>query len=339
MSRLSRLKSTPSPTSKSTPTPVPTPDPASTHAHPTPRAPHIIQPYSFRPGEFREAIARLGTHPILTAAEERALAARIQGEDREDARAARDTLVTCNFRLVVTIAKFYVHRGLDGDDILGYGMLGLIRAAEDFQVGIKNSNYKFSTYASYWIKCSILRAIQRHGSAITLPAYLEQHMRDWRRTAAEMAIELDGEPQPEDVDARLGLSAKRAKLIAAGFQAHHAIACAVAVHPVQIGFGPRASIDEPEGPDVAVAEEAGRNELLASLIEVVGSDSPVHILSDRERRVLTLRFGLDKSQHDGKEMTLKEIGQEYGLTRERVRQIQNEAIEKLRRWLLPNGDH
>jgi RNA polymerase primary sigma factor len=246
--------------------------------------------------------------PLLSAEEERALAYRIQEGDPQ----ARDHLVRANLRLVVNIARGYVGKGMDLQDLIAEGNLGLLRAAEGFDPAM---NTRFSTYACYWIKQSIRRGLISSGRDVRLPVYANTLLTKWHRTTAELQEELGRPPTPEEVGQRLRLSRRKLKIV------KHALRICNAVPQGDQGA---------EGP--TVAESLADDRAAPPEEEVMHSDELRQVLSlldqmdERSRAVLRLRFGLDGDAP----MTLQEIGTALGLTRERVRQIERDALARLR---------
>jgi RNA polymerase primary sigma factor len=248
--------------------------------------------------------------PLLTAGQERELAYRIEDGDLE----ARDHLVRANLRLVVNIARGYAGRGLALEDLIAEGNLGLVRAVEGFDPAM---NTRFSTYASYWIKQSVKRLIINTGKTVRLPAYMVELLTKWRRASAQLQEELKRPPTEEEVACRMGLSRKKLAVIKKALRIHNALP----------GGGPEeASMDEllqdgrAKPPDAALADADELRQVLALL----GQMGP------REVAVLRMRFGLDNEEPK----TLKEIGERLGLTRERVRQIECEALARLHESML-----
>jgi RNA polymerase primary sigma factor len=244
--------------------------------------------------------------PLLSAGEECELAWRVEEGDAE----ARDHLVRANLRLVVNLARGYAGRGLPMEDLIAEGNLGLMRAAEGFDPRMET---RFSTYAAYWIKQSMKRAIVNTAKTVRVPAYMAELMVKWRRAATKLQEELGRAPTEEEVGQRLGLSAKKLKII------RKALRISGAAAP--------GSLDEhtspvEEAPDTRPSPSAAITgaEELRQVLDLLDQ------LEEREATVLRLRFGL--SGEDPK--TLKEIGERLGLTRERVRQIETESLRKLR---------
>ncbi len=250
------------------------------------------------------------TH-LLDAAGEKKLASRIAEGDAE----AREHLVRANLRLVVNIARGYQGKGVDLHDLISEGNLGLLRATEGFDASLNN---RFSTYASYWIKQSMRRALTNTAKTIRLPAYMEQLLLDWRRATAKLYEELGRSPTEDEIATRLELLPRQLKLVKKAIRIHGAMP--------QEGYGEDGtSFEEMVAdercpmPDVGMAKAD-------DLRQVLGL---VDKLSDREKAVLRLRFGLGGAEPK----TLQQIGEQLDLTRERVRQIEREALNKLQEGL------
>jgi RNA polymerase primary sigma factor len=239
---------------------------------------------------------------LLTAEEERELAYRIAEGDAE----ARDHLVRANLRLVVSLAKPYQGRGLDLQDLVAEGNLGLLRAAEAFDPALGT---RFTTYAGYWVRQSLMRAILRAGPTVRLPDYVVQLLREWRRAEARLHDELGRPPSEAEVASRLGLRLVKKALRVGG-----------ALTPSGRGEGPHPLEDLlVDGRTTSPEEEVGHAEEVQKVLRLVDG------LQAREAEVLRLHFGLG----GGEPRTLQEIGALLGLTRERIRQIEEGVLGRL----------
>ena len=245
---------------------------------------------------------------LLTADEEKDLARRIGVGDT----AARDRMVRANLRLVVNIARGYTGKGLALQDLIEEGNLGLLRAVEGFD---PNMNTRFSTYASYWIKQSIKRALVNTAKTIRIPAYMVELLSKWRRATNKLTDELGRPPTPEEIAVLLGLPKKKLNIIKKAIRVYNS-----APQTEQAGE-----------PGWSIDEMLMDNRSKSPDTEMVESDDLKHVMvlldkmDQREATVLRMRFGLDQAEP----RTLKEIGESLGLTRERVRQIESEALAKL----------
>ena len=253
-------------------------------------------------------LKEIGQVPLLSAEEEQTLARAARAGDAD----ARRRLSEANLRLVVSVAKRYAGRGLPFLDLIQEGNLGLMKAAEKIE---PDRGFKFSTYATWWIRQSITRAIADQGRTIRIPVHLVEHINRVRKTAGELLRKNGREPTAEEIAVRLEMEPDRVREL-----------LQLAQEPVSletpVGEEEDAHLedfiqDEEAGIPV---DEAGRQLLRRELMSVLKSLTP------REERVITLRFGLD----DGRPRTLEELGKEFNVTRERIRQIEAKALRKLR---------
>ena len=253
-------------------------------------------------------LKEIGQVPLLSAEEEQTLARAARAGDAD----ARRRLSEANLRLVVSVSKRYAGRGLPFLDLIQEGNLGLMKAAEKFE---PDRGFKFSTYATWWIRQSITRAIADQGRTIRIPVHLVEHINRVRKTAGELLRKNGREPTAEEIAVRLEMEPDRVREL-----------LQLAQEPVSletpVGEEEDAHLedfiqDEEAGIPV---DEAGRQLLRRELMSVLKSLTP------REERVITLRFGLD----DGRPRTLEELGKEFNVTRERIRQIEAKALRKLR---------
>ena len=256
----------------------------------------------------RMYLKEIGKVPLLSAEEEIELAKRMENGDQE----AKKRLAEANLRLVVSIAKRYVGRGMLFLDLIQEGNLGLIKAVENFDY---RKGYKFSTYATWWIRQAITRAIADQARTIRIPVHMVETINKLIRVQRQLLQELGREPYPEEIAKEMNLPVDRVREIQK-----------ISQEPVSLETPIGEEEDSHLGDfiqddNVPVPAEAAAFTLLKEqLSEVLGT------LTDRERKVLELRFGLD----DGRARTLEEVGKEFNVTRERIRQIEAKALRKLR---------
>ena len=244
---------------------------------------------------------------LLTAADEKELARAIAMGDV----CARDRMVRANLRLVVNIARGYTGKGLSLQDLIEEGNLGLLRAVEGFDPDVGT---RFSTYASYWIKQSIKRALINSAKTIRIPAYMVELLSKWRRASTRLAEELGRTPTPEEVARILGLPKRKLPIVKKAIKIYNATP---QTDQSEVGWslGDMVMDDRAKTPE----DELLEHDVLRHVRQMM------EVMDVREATVLRMRFGLDGHEPH----TLKEIGQELGLTRERVRQIETEALKRL----------
>ena len=256
----------------------------------------------------RMYLKEIGKVPLLSAEEEIELAKRMENGDQE----AKQRLAEANLRLVVSIAKRYVGRGMLFLDLIQEGNLGLIKAVEKFDY---RKGYKFSTYATWWIRQAITRAIADQARTIRIPVHMVETINKLIRVSRQLLQELGREPTPEEISEEMGMPVDRVREI-----------LKISQEPVSLETPIGEEEDSHLGDfiqddNVPVPAEAASFTLLREqLVEVLGT------LTEREQKVLRLRFGLD----DGRARTLEEVGKEFNVTRERIRQIEAKALRKLR---------
>nr|WP_294669392.1 RNA polymerase sigma factor RpoD [uncultured Blautia sp.] len=256
----------------------------------------------------RMYLKEIGKVPLLSAEEEIELAKRMEQGDEN----AKKRLAEANLRLVVSIAKRYVGRGMLFLDLIQEGNLGLIKAVEKFDY---RKGYKFSTYATWWIRQAITRAIADQARTIRIPVHMVETINKLIRVSRQLLQELGREPTPEEIAEEMDMPVDRVREI-----------LKISQEPVSLETPIGEEEDSHLGDfiqddNVPVPADAAAFTLLKEqLVEVLGT------LTDREQKVLRLRFGLD----DGRARTLEEVGKEFNVTRERIRQIEAKALRKLR---------
>ena len=256
----------------------------------------------------RMYLKEIGKVPLLSAEEEIEYAKRMEQGDEE----AKKRLAEANLRLVVSIAKRYVGRGMLFLDLIQEGNLGLIKAVEKFDY---RKGYKFSTYATWWIRQAITRAIADQARTIRIPVHMVETINKLVRVSRQLLQELGREPSPEEIAEAMDIPVERVREIQK-----------ISQEPVSLETPIGEEEDSHLGDfiqddNVPVPAEAAASTLLKEqLVEVLGT------LTEREQKVLRLRFGMD----DGRARTLEEVGREFNVTRERIRQIEAKALRKLR---------
>jgi RNA polymerase primary sigma factor len=259
----------------------------------------------------------INSTPLLSADEERELAERVAAGDPY----ARDHMVKANLRLVVNIARGYLGKGLSLEDLIEEGNLGLMRAVEGFD-GLMET--RFSTYASYWIKQSIRRAVMNNGKPIRLPAYMVSLLSKWKRATSILTDRLGRVPTQEEVGKALRLSKKKVGIVAKAIKVN-------SLMPHNEGHDDEGTV---LGDVLADERSKPPEDLMIEADDLGRIFDRLDALEDREAAVIRMRFGLDPFRP----MTLREVGENLGLTRERVRQLESHALQKLMLGLTESGD-
>ena len=257
-------------------------------------------------------LREIGKIPLLNAEEELALAQKVVAGDKK----AKDQMAEANMRLVVSIAKRYSGRGLDFLDLIQEGNTGLLRAVEKFD---PDKGFKFSTYATWWIRQAITRAIADQARTIRIPVHMVETINKLLRTQRRMTQDLNREPSIEELAKELEMEPEKVEYVMKIKQD---------IHSLDAGVG-RDGDDEDsvlgdfiEDEDAASPEDSAASQLLKEQVQDILS-----VLTEREQKIVKMRFGLE----DGKSHTLEEVGQEFAVTRERIRQIEAKALTKLRK--------
>ena len=257
-------------------------------------------------------LKEIGKYPLLTTEEEIALAKQIAEGTPEEQAAAKKKLSEANLRLVVSIAKRYVGRGMQFLDLIQEGNLGLIKAAEKFDY---TKGYKFSTYATWWVRQAITRAIADQARTIRIPVHMVETINKLIRVNRQLAQELVRDPTPAEIAKEMGISESKVREI-----------IKIAQEPVSletpIGEEEDSHLgDFIEDENAPAPAEVASNAMMREQLQEV-----LHTLTPREEKVIRLRFGLE----DGQAHTLEEVGKEFNVTRERIRQIEAKALRKIR---------
>ena len=257
-------------------------------------------------------LREIGKIPLLNAEEELALAQRVVAGEKK----AKDKMAEANMRLVVSIAKRYSGRGLDFLDLIQEGNTGLLRAVEKFD---PDKGFKFSTYATWWIRQAITRAIADQARTIRIPVHMVETINKLLRTQRRMTQELNREPSIEELAKELEMEPEKVEYVMKIKQD---------ITSLDAGVGRDGDEEDSvlrdfiEDEDSATPEESAASQLLKEQVQEILST-----LSDREQKIIKMRFGLE----NGKSHTLEEVGQEFAVTRERIRQIEAKALAKLRK--------
>lgn len=255
-------------------------------------------------------LREIGKIPLLNPAEELELAQKVRTGDKR----AKDKMAEANMRLVVSIAKRYSGRGLDFLDLIQEGNTGLLRAVEKFD---PDKGFKFSTYATWWIRQAITRAIADQARTIRIPVHMVETINKLLRTQRRMTQELNREPTTEELATEMEMEPEKVEYVMKIKQDITSLDANVRDDDDDSVLGDFIEDEEAQSP-----EESASTQLLKEQVKDMLS-----VLTDREQKILKMRFGLD----DGKSHTLEEVGQEFSVTRERIRQIEAKALSKLRK--------
>lgn len=256
-------------------------------------------------------LREIGRIPLLTAEEELALAQKVVAGDK----AAKDQMAAANMRLVVSIAKRYSGRGLDFLDLIQEGNTGLLRAVEKFD---PDKGFKFSTYATWWIRQAITRAIADQARVIRIPVHMVETINKLLRTQRRMTQELNREPTIEELAKEMEMEPEKIEYVMKIKQDVNSLDAAVRDDEEDSVLGDFIEDEDTKSPDEAATEQ-----LLKEQVQGILESA----LSERELKIVKMRFGLE----DGKNHTLEEVGHEFAVTRERIRQIEAKALAKLRK--------
>lgn len=257
-------------------------------------------------------LQQIGKIPLLATAEELQIAKKIQEEHCE---MSKNILVNANLRLVVSIAKKYIGRGLSFLDLIQEGNMGLMKAAERFDY---TKGYKFSTYATWWVQQAITRAIADKARIIRLPIHMIESLSKIRKTTLDLTTELGRVPTKQEIAYRLGLSVNKLTSLVKAAQSTISIESPANQKEDSTKIADYIVDESSMAPDSRVSQENLFDDIRKMLNQ----------LSPKEKDVLILRYGLD---NNGTKKTLDEIGSQYGVSRERIRQIENRAISKLKK--------
>ncbi len=257
-------------------------------------------------------LREIGKIPLLNAEEELALAQKVVAGDKR----AKDQMAEANMRLVVSIAKRYSGRGLDFLDLIQEGNTGLLRAVEKFD---PDKGFKFSTYATWWIRQAITRAIADQARTIRIPVHMVETINKLLRTQRRMTQDLNREPTVEELGKELEMEPEKVEYVMKIKQD---------IHSLDAGVGRDGDDEESvlgdfvEDEEATSPEDSAATQLLKEQVQEILS-----VLTEREQKIVKMRFGIE----DGKSHTLEEVGQEFAVTRERIRQIEAKALAKLRK--------
>ena len=258
-------------------------------------------------------LKEIGKYPLLTTEEEIALAKQIAEGTPEEQAAAKKKLSEANLRLVVSIAKRYVGRGMQFLDLIQEGNLGLIKAAEKFDY---TKGYKFSTYATWWVRQAITRSIADQARTIRIPVHMVETINRIVRVNRQLQQKLGREPRPEEIAKELGISVSKVQEI-----------IKIAQEPVSLESPIGEEEDSHLGDFLEDDKTPPPSQIVAESMMKQTLSDVLHMLTPREEQVIRMRYGLD----DGQQRTLEEVGKAFNVTRERIRQIEVKALRKIKR--------
>lgn len=258
----------------------------------------------------RMYLKEIGNVPLLTTEQEVELAKRVEAGDEE----AKKQLTEANLRLVVSIAKKYVGRGMPFLDLIQEGNMGLMKAVDKFDY---TKGYKFSTYATWWIRQAITRAIADQARTIRIPVHMVETINKLIRISRQLLQDKGREPLPEEIAEKMDIPVERVREI-----------MKIAQEPVSLETPIGEEEDSHLGDFIEDSEAVAPDDAASFILLKEQIEDVFSCLTDRERKVLYLRFGLK----DGRPRTLEEVGQHFNVTRERIRQIEGKALSKLRNW-------
>ncbi|MGE5309377.1 MAG: RNA polymerase sigma factor RpoD/SigA [Deltaproteobacteria bacterium] len=256
-------------------------------------------------------LKEIRTIPLLTAEEEIELSKRIRKNDEQ----ARKKMIRANLRLVINIAKKYIHLGIPLLDLIEEGNLGLMKAVEKYN---PQKGFRFSTYGAWWIRQGIIRAIAQQGKMVRLPVYINELLTKWKKTREELTQKLHRQPTDEEIAKKMHVSRDRIEEIN--------LWLSTKTSSLEAPIG-----DEEENQVLDLVENQNAvqpDEAVEKMFDKERVDNLLEKMSDREREVLDMRFGLV----DGKQRTLAEVAKKMGVSRERIRQIEEEALKKLHKF-------
>jgi RNA polymerase primary sigma factor len=250
--------------------------------------------------------------PLLTSEEEIELSKRARKGDKE----ARDKIIRANLRLVINIAKRYTHFGIPLMDLIEEGNIGLMRAVDKFN---PRKGFRFSTYAAWWIKQNITRAIAEQQKLVRIPVYMNELLNRWKKTEEQLTHRLRRPPTPQEIAKKMGLPKEKIEEITS--------LLSTTTLSLETPLG---EDEESEVKDLLQNQQAvSPDKDLSRLIDKERIDNLLEKMSPREREILDMRFGI----MDGKVYTLAQIAKKFGISRERVRQIEEQALKKLRKFV------